>query len=201
MESDRPKVVVIGGPNGAGKTTIAREFLPQFGIRTFVNADIIAQGLSMFDSENVAIQAGRVMLARLNELADERADFAFETTLASRSFATRLSAMIEAEYDFHLICVWVPSSAVSIGRIQHRVSHGGHFVPDDTVRRRYAACFRNFFQLSLPLADTWTLLNNSNLGSPQRIAEGEKNAETRVMQSQIWAQLKEEFGDDDSNRE
>lgn len=201
MESDRPKVVVIGGPNGAGKTTIAREFLPQFGIRTFVNADIIAQGLSMFDSENVAIQAGRVMLARLNELAEERADFAFETTLASRSFATRLSAMIEAEYDFHLICVWVPSSDVSIGRIQHRVSHGGHFVPDDTVRRRYAACFRNFFQLYLPLADTWTLLNNSKLGSPQRIAEGEKNAETRVMQSQIWAQLKEEFGDDDSNHE
>lgn len=197
MTEESPKVVVIGGPNGAGKTTIARRLLPKVGIRTFVNADIIAQGLSMFDSESVALAAGRIMLSRLRELASEESYFAFETTLASRTFATWLKSLIALRYEFDLYCVWVPSPDVSINRIRNRVLHGGHFVPDDTVRRRYAACFANFFRLYLPIATTWTLLNNSTRNRVTTIATGGLGIETEARQVGVWRQLQKEFGNDD----
>lgn len=195
MSEDGPLVVVIGGPNGSGKTTIAKRLLPSIGIRNFVNADVIAQGLSMFDSESVAIQAGRIMLARLQELANNREDFAFETTLASRSFATRLNSMIEVGYRFHLVCVWVPSPDISIGRVLHRVSHGGHFVSDETVGRRYSACFRNFFELYRPLAMSWTLVDNSIQEVMEPIAGGGRSIETDVFKPDLWQRIQEEFSD------
>ena len=131
MENKQPRVVVVGGPNGAGKTTVAGIVLPRdFAIRHFVNADTLARGLSMFDPDSAALSAGRVMLERVIELAAARRDFAFETTLASRSFAPRLRALIEDGYAFHLVVVWVPGADYSIDRVASRVLHGGHFVPD-----------------------------------------------------------------------
>ncbi len=134
MEFKQPQVVVIGGPNGAGKTTIASEMIQRdFGILHFVNADIIARGLSMFDPDRVA----------------------------------------------------------------ERVSHGGHFVPDETVRRRYAACFRNFFSLYLPIATTWQLLDNSGSSGVKTIAKGVAGREPVVLMSEIWSRIKSEFCHDD----
>ena len=198
MEEKQPRVVLFGGPNGAGKSTVANIMLEhEFGIRDFVNADIIARGLSMLDPDRTALAAGRIMLERLNELAAERSDFAFESTLASRSFAMRLRSLIEAGYAFHLVAIWVPSPEDSIGRIADRVSHGGHFVPDETVRRRYAACFKNFFSLYLPIATTWQLLDNSNASGLRTIAKGVAGREPVVVMSEIWSRIKSEFCHDD----
>ena len=198
MEEKQPRVVVVGGPNGAGKTTIASEMLQRdFAIRHFVNADIIARGLSMFDPGSVALLAAQVMLERLIELAEDRSDFAFETTLASRSFAPRLRSLIEDGYEFHLVVVWVPNPECSIDRVAERVSHGGHFVPDETVRRRYAACFKNFFSLYLPIATTWQLLDNSNASGLRTIAKGVADREPVVVMSEIWSRIKSEFCHDD----
>lgn len=198
MEEKQPRVVLFGGPNGAGKTTVANIMLEhEFGIRDFVNADIIARGLSMLDPDRAALAAGRIMLERLNELAAEHRDFAFESTLASRSFATRLRSLIEVGYAFHLVAIWVPSPEDSIGRIADRVSHGGHFVPDETVRRRYAACFKNFFSLYLPIATTWQLLDNSNASGLRTIAKGVDGREPVVVMSEIWSRIKSEFCHDD----
>lgn len=198
-ENNNPRVVVIGGPNGAGKTTIANDLLPKLGVRTFVNADIIARGLSMFDSDSMAIQAGRIMLTRLKDLAANRSSFAFETTLSSRTFATWLRSLIADDYDFHLICIWIPSPDVSIKRITHRVSHGGHFVPDDIVKRRYVGAYRNFFSLYLPIPKTWTLLDNSTGSNYRPIASGGCDLETSVVNQPLWNQISQEFSNASSD--
>src|SRR5271165_5408705 len=138
MESNNPHLIVLAGPNGAGKSTAAPVLLTEaFKVSEFVNADVIARGLSAFKPEKAAIQAGRIMLARLHQLADERADFAFETTLASRSFVPWISKLIESGYAFHLVYIWIPSPDMAIERVSGRVKHGGHSVPDETIRRRY----------------------------------------------------------------
>jgi predicted ABC-type ATPase len=161
--SQQPIVVVIGGPNGAGKTTCASLLLPEaIGLRQFVNADTIAAGLSAFAPETVALQAGRIMLERLNELARERQSFAFETTLASRSFAPFLRELQTNGYTVHVAYVWLRSPDLSVDRVAGRVARGGHHVPEETVRRRYARGLTNFHRLYRPLADSWLLCDNSS---------------------------------------
>ena len=134
-----PYLIVIAGPNAAGKSTAAPGLLDGLlGIEDFVNADVIARGLSAFNPEGAAIQAGRIMLERVRELAAEGKDFAFETTLASRSFAPWIAKLRKEQgYVFRLNYLWIPGPELSIGRIKGRVRDGGHFVPDDVVRRRY----------------------------------------------------------------
>jgi len=135
MSNDHPNVIVIAGPNGSGKSTAAPALLRDYlGITEFVNADVIAQGLSAFGSENVSIQAGRIMLNRLKELASEKADFAFETTLAARSYASWLTKLQQAGYRAHLIYLWLPSAELAIARVANRVQRGGHDIPEDVVR-------------------------------------------------------------------
>lgn len=173
--ADIPQVIVIGGPNGAGKTTIAREVLERtLGITEFVNADTIAAGLSGFDPERAAFAAGRVMLARLHELALARVSFAFESTLASRTFAPWLGELISAGFAVHVIYVWLRTPELAIRRVRARVKKGGHGIPDEVVRRRYARSMTNFVKLYQPLAErsgTWSLYDNSN-ALPYMIAEG-----------------------------
>lgn len=124
--TESPKVVVIAGPNGAGKSTAATRILQDaLAVQEFVNADVIARGLSAFKPESVALTAGRVMLQRLDALAAERADFAFETTLASRSFAPWLKRLNVSGYEFHLFFVWLPTAEAAIARVQERVRSGG----------------------------------------------------------------------------
>ncbi len=118
----------------------------------FVNADVIAQGLSAFDPSGAAIAAGRVMLSRLKELARVRVSFALETTLASKTFTPWLAKLIENGYELHLIFLWLPSADVAIQRVADRVKRGGHSVPEPTIRRRHQAGLHNFFRLYQPLA-------------------------------------------------
>ena len=133
-----PNVVIMAGPNGAGKTTLSREVVSgELEIRHYVNADTIARGLSDFHSEEMAFKAGKLMLQHLHELAAEKVNFAFETTLASRTFAPWISNLKRDGYRFHLFFVWVPAADVSIARVAARVASGGHHVPADTIQRRY----------------------------------------------------------------
>jgi predicted ABC-type ATPase len=135
-----PSIVVVAGPNGAGKTTAAPFLLRDaLGVREYVNADPIAAGLSAFAPESVGIAAGRVMLARLDELGRQRISFGFETTLARRSFAPWLRLRLADGYDVHLVFLWLASPELALARVARRVELGGHSVPDDVVGRHYGA--------------------------------------------------------------
>jgi len=189
-----PNVIIISGPNGAGKSTAAPEILcGALAVEEFVNADALARGLSAFNPEHVALEAGRIMLKRLDELAASRANFAFETTLASRSFAGKLEKWTASGYRFHLIHLWLPAPEMSIGRVAGRVLAGGHFVPDETIRRRYHAGLSNFFELYKSLAISWMLFDTSCESGRKLIAEGSFQNELLVVQSNLWKQLKEEY--------
>jgi predicted ABC-type ATPase len=170
LSEPRPSVVILAGPNGAGKSTAAPALLQgALNVTEFVNADVIARGLSGFNVEGAAIAAGRVMLARLRELARHRVSFAFETTLASRSLARRLVELKREGYSVHIIFLWLSSAELAIERVADRVRMGGHSVPADAIRRRYRAGVRNFLGLYEPLASTWRLYDNSG-DSPKLIA-------------------------------
>ena len=130
-----PHVIVIAGPNGAGKSTTAAAILKgTLGVTEFVNADTIAAGLSAFNPEKAAFQAGRVMIERLQQLAAGREDFAFETTLASKTFAHWIQNLKLSGYTFHLFYLWLPSPDFAIARVAERVRMGGHYVPEETIR-------------------------------------------------------------------
>lgn len=187
-----PLVVVIAGPNGAGKSTMAPRLLQEaLAVSEFVNADPIAAGLSAFRPESVAMAAGRVMLGRLKTLAAERVDFAFETTLASRSFAPWLRRVIESGYRVHLAFLSLPDAELAVARVAERVRQGGHGVPDDVVRRRFTAGIRNFFALYQRLADTWQVFDNSETSGPRLIAFGHARQSVRVLDAKAWANLVE----------
>lgn len=164
----RPRVCVLAGPNGAGKTTSAAPLVrDRWGIQTFVNADVIAQGLAGFAAETVNVLAGRLMLERLDALARERADFAFETTLASRSLLPRLAAMRAAGYEVLLVFVSLPAVELSLQRVRQRVLAGGHGVPEAVVRRRFTRGLVNFRGIYSSVADRSWLLDGS--GVPPRL--------------------------------
>lgn len=190
-----PNLVVLAGPNGAGKSTAAPKLLHEFlGIEEFVNADVIARGLSAFNPEGAAIEAGRIMLRRLRELAARRVDFAFETTLAGRGFAPWIAELVESEYVFHLFYLWVPDPEMCVARVARRVLAGGHNIPEDIVRRRYAGGLRNFFQLYRPLAGTWELIDNSLSGHMRLIAAGGRGQPPWVYDESAWSRLLREYG-------
>lgn len=189
-----PHVIIIAGPNGAGKSTTAPAILKgALGVTEFVNADTIAQGLSAFNPERAAFHAGRVMLERLQQLADDKEDFAFETTLASKTFAHWLKGLKGEGYAFHLLYLWLPSPEFAVARVAERVRMGGHNVPDDTVRRRYHAGLKNFFQMYLPIADSWHLFDNSAASAPMLIASNDKVSGLTVENSVLWSKIAEEY--------
>src|ERR1035437_6141640 len=132
------ELYVIAGPNGAGKTTFAREFLPRFAkCDEFVNADLIATGLSPFLPRNAALQAGRLMLQRIGDLAAQHKSFGFETTLAGKSYARLFRHLKSQQYSIHLIFLWLPRVDLAIKRVEDRVRQGGHSVPEVDIRRRF----------------------------------------------------------------
>ena len=151
--STRPYVIVVAGPNGAGKSTAAPRLLRDaLEVTEFVNADAIAAGMSAFRPESVAIAAGRIMLRRMRALAAARENFAFETTLASRSFAAWLPKLQGGGYRLHLLFLWLRSPELAVSRVAGRVRLGGHDVAEAVVRRRYRAGLQNLFHLYLPAA-------------------------------------------------
>jgi len=129
------------------------------------------------------------MLTRLKELAARRADFAFETTLASKTFSPWIATLLQADYTFHLVYLWLPSPDVAVARVHERVRLGGHDVPEATIRRRYAAGLRNFFGLYRPMATSWAFFDNAALAGPSLIAEGRGPKVTDVQQTEVWANL------------
>lgn len=187
----RPHVVVLAGPNGAGKSTAAPALLRgRLGVTEFVNADTIARGLSAFLPEQAAMEAGRVMLERLRHLASQRRDFAFETTLASRTFVPRLAQWMQNGYAFHLVFLWLPSAEFALARVRERVRLGGHNVPEETVRRRYRRGLTNFFTLYLPFATTWRFYDNSG-SRPRLVARGEGREQIIIVNGTLWRRITE----------
>lgn len=161
--SQPPKVYIIAGPNGAGKTTFATHFLPHSeNCLEFVNADLVAQGLSPLAPQSATMAAGRIFLQRLQELARLQSDFAFETTLSGKAYVPFLKAIKRQGYAIHLIYLWLNSEKLALARVAFRVKQGGHAVPRQDVIRRYGQGLHQFFHLYQPLVDTWTLFDNSD---------------------------------------
>ena len=192
-----PKVVVIAGPNGAGKSTAARAVLRNaLLINEFVNADTIAVGLSAFSPEAVAVTAGRAMLQRLRKLALNRCDFAFETTLASRTFAPWLRRLQSEGYQFHLVYLWLPTVELAVARIAERVRRGGHAVANDIVQRRYDRSLFNFFGIYGGFADSWLMVNNSVRPRPRLVATRAVGRCVSVFRADEWSALRLNVSDD-----
>lgn len=186
-----PEIFVLGGPNGAGKSTTASLLLPErLGVEQFVNADLIAQGLSPFAPETSALMAGELMLNRIRELRSQRESFAFETTLAARSYEGFLREAKADGYIVHLIYVWLDSVEVARSRVAVRVQQGGHDVPADVIERRFWRGLRNFFKIYQPLADTWTLCDNSSDGLVI-VARGGTGQKLTVRDPARYAQIQE----------
>ena len=188
-----PQVILLAGPNGAGKSTLAPALLRDtFQLLEYVNADTIARGLAAFRPEDVAFQAGRIMLKRLDELAARRTTFAFEGTLASRSLAPWIRGLLEQGYRFHLFFVWLRSPDLAVQRVGERVLNGGHGVPEDVVRRRYRRGARNLIEVYQPLCTTWAVYDNSESATlPVLVAVGGCGVEPVIHQPESWYCLSE----------
>ncbi len=186
---DRPIIYLIAGSNGAGKTTFATDFFPKMvGNVTFINADLIAQGLSPFSPGEVAAAAGRAVLNRIRELRYEKATFAVETTLSGRTYSTLLRRMKADGYDVHLYFLWIPNAKLAIGRIKGRVSRGGHNIPTPVVRRRFHRALHNLFDTYYDLADYVMILDNS--GSEPRIIAEKRDGKAVVSDAKRLAAMR-----------
>lgn len=185
-----PTMYVISGCNGAGKTTASYTILSEMlQCRDFVNSDEIARGISPFDLSHAAIDAGRVMLKRIKELTDTKEDFAFETTLAVRSYASLIEKTKKKGYEIMLVYFWLNSPDLAVERVQNRIIAGGHSIPENVIRRRYWSGMRNLFNIYIPLSDRWLLINNSETPS-SLIAEGSGLKEIKIYNSRDYKQLK-----------
>lgn len=161
-DSTNPRIFIIAGPNGAGKTTFAKEYLPnEADCPAFVNADLIAAGLSPFDPAKAAIAAGRMMLNELSRHADKKDSFAFETTLSGTIYSRMIPEWQRSGYVVKLIFLMLNSADDAVNRVAQRVRQGGHDIPEKTIRRRFAKGMSNFYGLYAPIVNSWTLYDNS----------------------------------------
>lgn len=175
------RLYIIGGPNGAGKTTASYSVLPKIlECREFVNADEIARGLSPFNPDSVAIEAGRLMLTRISELLRRNESFSIETTLATRSYFRLIEQAHRQGYDVTLLFFWLRTPEQAIERVAERVSKGGHNIPSDVIRRRYQEGINNLFHIYMPIIDTWILVNNS-MTPRSIIATGGREQQTTIL--------------------
>lgn len=190
----QPTIIVLGGINGAGKTTSSRQLLAgTLGLMTFVNADVIAQGLSGFDPDAAAVEAGRIMLERVRSLAAQRVDFAFETTLAARSYAGWLDEVRRSGYAVHLFYFWLKSADLAVSRVAARVQAGGHHVPEETIRGRYSRSVNNLFDLYAPVVSSWRVYDNTEY-TPKLIAEAQRGEPETTHDAESWSKLREVAG-------
>ncbi|HWB92021.1 MAG TPA: zeta toxin family protein [Puia sp.] len=193
-----PNLYIVAGCNGAGKTTASFTILPEIlNCREFVNADSIAAGLSPFNPESVAIEAGRLMLSRIHELMAGGTDFAFETTLATRSYVSLIEFARGAGYKVTLLFIWLDSPATAARRVADRVRKGGHSIPIDVIKRRYYRGISNLFNLYIPVSDRWMVVNNETI-VPEPIAEGAIGVDNIVINEYIWHVINDQAKRDDS---
>ena len=173
--SGEKKIIILAGPNGAGKTTFAREYLPkESGCPVFVNADLIAGGLSPFQPETAAVRAGRLMSREISNHAKKGTNFAFETTLAGRGYVKRIKKWRADGYKVKLIFLSLVTPEEAINRVKSRVAQGGHDVPEDVIRRRFSGGLKNFENIYCHCVDYWQLINNSD-AIPVLITEGKNS--------------------------
>jgi predicted ABC-type ATPase len=169
---NKPQLYIISGCNGAGKTTASYSVLPQvLQCQEFVNADEIARGLSPFNPESVSFEAGKLMLQRIDVLLNQKATFAIETTLATRSYKGLVERAHAEGYEVSLLFFWLESPEVAEERVARRVREGGHNIPKDVIHRRYWLGINNLFHIFMPIVDNWALYDNNN--SAQLIAEND----------------------------
>lgn len=187
-KKQKPTCFIIAGPNGAGKTTFALRYLPQIaGCRNFVNADLIAYGLSPFDSLSAQYEAGRIFLREIHANIDKRVDFAFETTLAGRSQINLLKKLRQDGWKIVLFFLWIPGSDFSKSRVCERVKHGGHDIPDETIYRRFPRIMHNLIKTYIPLCDNVLCYDNSK---PKYAPVFEKSGkDLRIFDQNIYERI------------
>jgi len=184
----KKNIYIIAGPNGSGKTTFAKKFLPEYvKCPHFVNADLIAQGLSPFSPQQGAIKAGKLVLEQIREFAERGMDFGFETTLSGKTYLKHFHSLRENGYRLHLFFLWIPSSQLAIARIKDRVAEGGHNVPIKDVKRRFDRSICNFFKMYRPLLDSWMFFNNAEM-NPKLIAK-RTNAHIDIADEELFEQI------------
>lgn len=186
------KLYIIAGCNGAGKTTASYTILPEIlDCKEFVNADEIAKGISPFQPDKAGIEAGRLMLKRINKLLALGESFAFETTLSTRSYVQFIDRAKQLDYQVTCLFFWLYSEDLAISRVETRVKEGGHHIPEDVIRRRYKSGLKNLFNLFLTRVDNWLVVNNSG-DNYEIIAEGALNEET-IHNVTLWEALKRKY--------
>jgi predicted ABC-type ATPase len=186
-------IYIISGPNGAGKTTASFTILPEiFDCKQFVNADEIAKGLSPFNVESVKIQAGRLMLKRIQQLVNDEETFAIETTLATKSYLSLIKIVQEKGYEIVLLFISLASKELALKRVQTRVLEGGHNIPEEIIFRRFENGIKNLIQKYIKIVDKWILVDNTD-GKFQFIAEGSKE-NIEIKNKSIWSNLIKKYG-------
>ena len=186
------KLYIIAGCNGSGKTTASFTILPEIlNCKEFVNADEIARGLSPFQPEKVALEAGRIMLGRIRELLSGGEIFGFETTLASKTFVNFIEKAHKKGYETTILFLWLSHVELAVERVKIRVLEGGHNIPEEIIKRRYSRGLSNFFKLYKPKVKNWMVVNNS--GSEYKlIAQGTKESES-VFDQFNWQRIKDKY--------
>ena len=185
----KPRIVILAGPNGAGKTTVSKYVLTEvFEIDEFVNADAIATGLSAFAPENVAFEAGRIMLRRIDTLLKDKRSFAFETTLASKTFTRLIGRAQSAGYQVTLLYVALPSARLAKRRVARRFKEGGHTIPENVIERRFYRSLDNLMHRYRTVVDEWFVYDNSELKTPTLVASG-RGASEKIIEEQKWQRL------------
>ncbi len=186
-----PNLYIIAGCNGAGKTTASFTILPDvLNCKEFVNADEIAKGLSPFNPESVGIESGRIMLERIDGLLKGKEDFAFETTLSTRSYKNKVLEAQKNGYTVTLIFFWLRTPELAVERVRTRVAEGGHYIPEDVILRRYLKGIKNLFEIYMPIVDGWILADNSE-EIYELIGKKIKNNTVEIINLAKWETIKE----------
>ncbi len=191
----KKNLYIIAGCNGAGKTTASFTILPEIlNCKEFVNADEIAKGLSPFQPEKVAFEAGRIMLQRINDLLESNITFAFETTLATKSYKEKILKAKENNYNVILLFFWLPNVKLAIARVKRRVLEGGHHIDTTIIKRRYIRGIKNLFEIYVPIVDELLIFDNST-DSYNSIAEKSVNLELQITDKVKFALLKDYYNE------
>ena len=189
-----PNLYVIAGPNGSGKTTFAKEFLPKYAhCPNFINADLIALGLAPFSPAKVQIKAGKLLIEQIKNFLEAGADFAFESTLAGRSYVSLFKKAKHQGYRITVFYLYIPSDKLAKGRIKQRVKEGGHFVPPADIKRRFSRSWENFTNLYILLTESWFLFDNSGL-KPIEIAKCDQG-QIKILNKSAYSKLMEKRHD------